>query len=441
MKKQVILSFIFLLGLVKIGFCDQKILYLNIYGPGQQYFNIYVAPPIFLGNRQDHKKDKQIIVDKTYETILKNISYLPFLKSIPGKDIIGGPKIKGVTLKDIDFNKFSINKIDLLTTIGWNIFDNNKLKIEIRTFDVFSANLYVGRGYILNKENQAYIAANRYCRDLMKKLTGKSGFFSSMLAFVKRTKNGSKNIFISTPQGYLEQQITNLKGLALSPSWSWDSNYIVFTYLSTNKHQLLLWKRNGELKRIMIPGNTIISPVFNPQGNIVVSTDMSGNPDIYLLDKNFNIKSALVKTWAIDISPSFDNTGQKMVYVSSIYGSPNIFLYNFKTKQTERISYLGKYNTNPCISGDGKFVVYSTLTEKGHRIVLCNLKTMEETIITNGPGNDEHPVWGPDGYFIAFCSNRTGSYKIYLTTKGGTPPKVVNTGQGDTTDVSWSKEF
>ena len=86
-------------------------------------------------------------------------------------------------------------------------------------------------------------------------------------------------------------------------------------------------------------------------------------------------------------------------------------------------------------------MVYSTLTEKGHRIVLCNLKTMEETIITNGPGNDEHPVWGPDGYFIAFCSNRTGSYKIYLTTKGGTPPKVVNTGQGDTTDVSWSKEF
>ena len=441
MKQVLILIFFVTVSQVSTAFCFEKTLYLNIYGPGQSKLNIYIASPIFIGNNENYRDEEKHIVTKLYDILLKNISYLPFLQSISQEEIVGGAKLSGVTLKEIDFNKFTINKIDLLTTIGWELLENGKIKIELRTFDIFSTKLYLGRGYILNNEDQVYIAANKYCKELMKRLTGRSGFFSSMIAFVKRTKNGSKNIFISTPQGYLQKQVTDLNGIALSPVWSWDGKSLVFTYLSNNRHELVLWNTNGKLKRIMIPGNTIISPTFDPSGNIVLSTDMSGNPDIYILDRNFKIKGALVRSWAIDISPSFDKSGEKMVYVSSRYGNPNIFLYDFKTKQTKRISYLGKYNTNPCISGDGKFVVYSTLTEKGHRIVLCDLTNMEEHILTHGPGNDEHPVWGPDDFFIAFCSNRTGKYKIYLTTKAATPPRVIDTGKEDTTAVAWSKEF
>ncbi|GAB6162285.1 Tol-Pal system beta propeller repeat protein TolB [Desulfothermus naphthae] len=441
MKKIYIITLLFVFFLhYNIGFSKKNILHLNILEPGQPQLNITVIPPIFLEPKEDYDNSTKELVNKFYHIFLNNLSYLPFLNLINPDELVGGKKINGVTLRDIDFKKFALNKIDFLITIGWKIIEKQNIKIEVRTFDVYTPSLYLGRGYIINKVVHTYLAANKFCAGFMKKLTGKSGFFQSKIAFVKRLKDGSKNLFISTPQGYLPKQVTFLKNIVLSPAWSWDGKKLVFTYLSNNQHKLLLWSE-GHIKNIFIPGNTIISPNFTPKGEIVVSSDMKGNPDIYLLDEKFKIKKALISSWAIDISPSFDKRGDRMAYVSSIYGNPNIFLYDFKNKKTVRVSYIGKYNTNPCISSNGKYIVYSTLTEKGHRIVLANLKTFEEKIITNGPGNDEHPVFGPDNYFIAFTSNRSGIYKIYITTKDGTKPMLVNTGDGEATSVAWSKTY
>ncbi|WP_461833552.1 hypothetical protein [Desulfothermus sp.] len=441
MKKiGIIICIIYLfLSVSNMGYSQKNILHLNILEPGQPQLNITLIPPIFLGTQKNYDNSTKELVDKFYQIFLNNLSYLPFLNLINPDALIGGEKINGVTLRNIDFGKFALNKIDLLITIGWKIIEKQNIKIEVRTFDVYTPSLYLGKGYIINKQVHTYLAANKFCGLFMKKLTGRSGFFQSKIAFVKRLKNGSKNLFISTPQGYLQKQITFLKGIVLSPAWSWDGKKLAFTYLSNNQHKLLIWSADGTIKNVFIPGNTIISPSFTPNGEIVVSSDMKGNPDIYLLDEKFKVKKALVSSWAIDISPSFDKKGDKMAYVSSIYGNPNIFLYDFKNKKTIRVSYLGKYNTNPCISSNGKYIVYSTLTDKGHRIVLTDLKTLEEKIITNGPGNDEHPVFGPDDYFIAFTSNRYGTYKIYITTKDGNHPRVVNTGEGEATSVAWSK--
>ncbi len=435
------LIFIFIIFSSKNSFSEIKTLYLHIEEPGQKALNICIIPPIFLGKNYQSTNNTQQLIRHFFYVIRNNIHFLPFLKYIPINDVIGGNQFKGVTIKDIDFRKFVISKVDLLITIGWHLLENGNIRIEIRAFDVYTPSMIVGRGYILNNINQVYEAANKFCGLLMKRLTGKDGFFTSKIAFVKREKDGSKNIYISTPQGYMQTKITDLKGIIMSPSWSYDGNFIIFTYISNMKHKLLLWCRDGRLREILVPGNTIISPTFDPNGNIVLSSDVNGNLDIYLLDNNFKIKDKLIHSWAIDISPDFDNSGKKMVYVSSRYANPNIFLYDFDKKITKRISYIGNYNTNPDISGNGKYVIYSTLTEKGHRIVLCDLDTLEEKIITTGPGNDEHPCWGPDDYFIAFLSNRRGKYKIYITTKDGTSPVLVDTGEEEVGSIAWSKKI
>ncbi len=446
MRKILVNFFIFILlsfvGLGRLSFAQETILHLNIYGPGSKELNLFVAPPQPITDYYTNASISPPFVRDLFTALVNNFSFLPFINLVQGKEILGGSHLKGIRLVDIDFNRFQMSKIDLLLSFGWGMLPNGKLKIELRIFDVFSRSLFVGRGYLINEPEHVYLAANRFCGDFMKRLTGKRGFFSSMLAFVKKAPDGTKNLFICTPQGYLLKQITKIKGICLSPSWSWDSKKIVFTLLSKETHALLLWNREkGTIKRIFVPGNTIISPVFTPLGNIVVSLDIAGNPDIFLLDKNFRIKTTLVKSWAIDISPSFDKTGEKMAFVSSRLGNPNIFLMDLKTHAIKRLSYMGTYNTSPNISPDGRYVVYSTMTPQGHRIVLCDVNTLKEKIISSGPGSDETPVWGPDGYFIAFCSSRTGKYRIYITTRDGTKPVLVDTGPGDATSVAWSKVF
>lgn len=426
---------------IKNIYGEIKTLYLHIDEPGQNALNITISPPLFLGANDTQSPEAKQIVEHFYRVLKNNLNFLPFLRSISIDEVIGGAQVKGVTFNSIDFKRFVLSKVDILITIGWDLLKNGNIKIEVRAFDVYSPFMMVGRGYVLNGIDQVYDAANKFCSLFMKKLTGKDGFFTSKIAFVKKDGNNTKNIYISTPQGYGLTKITELDGIIMSPSWSYDGNFIIFTYISNRKHKLLIWSRDGKLREILVPGNTIISPTFHPNGNIVLSSDINGNLDIYSLDNNFKIKEKLVQSWAIDISPDFDNTGKKMVYVSSIYANPNIFLYDFEKKITKRISYIGNYNTNPDISGNGKYVIYSTLTEKGHRIVICSLDTLEEKIITNGPGNDENPTWGPDDYFIAFTSNRSGQYKIYITSKEGTPPVLVNTGDGEIGSIAWSKKF
>ncbi len=434
--------FIIIFLFTKVSYAQQEVLHLNIYGPGKRQLNLFVASPLFLQGASKEGVSPPPLVKDLVMALKNNFSFLPFINLIKQKEIVGGAGIKGVRVSQVDLQRFRLSKVDLLLTLGWDVLPNGKLRIELRMIDVFSATLFVGRGYLINRAEHVYLAANRFCADFMKKLTGKKGFFSSMLVFVKRTGNGNKNLFIVTPQGYLLKQITKIDGLCLSPSWSWDSKRIVFTLLSRDTHALLLWNReDGSIKRIFVPGNTIISPVFTPGGNIVVSLDIAGNPDIFLLDKHFKIKKTLVKSWAIDISPSFDKSGTKMVFVSSRLGNPNIFLLDLKTNSIKRLSYMGTYNTSPNISPDGRYVVYSTMTPAGHRIVLCDTRTLKEKIISSGPGSDETPVWGPDGYFIAFCSSRTGAYKIYITTRYGDRAHMVNTGKGDATSVAWSKLF
>ena len=412
-------------------------LQINIYGPGQSRINTYLAParPI---TQQAGEASTPSRVRELERILQEDLSFLPFVHFVPGGELLGGTEVQGLNRENLDFKRFQLNQVDLLCTMGWSTGDGEREQVELRAFDVYTGRMIIGRGYVLRNKGHVEQASRRFCAGLMQALTGRSGFFTSELAFVR--KNGQdKDIYACTPQGKNLRPLVNLDGYCLSPAWSGDGSMLALSFVGQDQHELVIWNAQTEsLQRTTLPGNTIISPTYWPGHGWVISADPRKSPDIYTLTKELRLGDPLVEHWAIDISPHFDAQGKAMVFVSSRFGNPHIFLRHMDSGEVERISFQGTYNTNPSISPDGRFVAYSRLIkDEGHRIIVYDRQKKTERQVTFGPGNDEDPAWGPDSYFLAFSSDRSGRYQLYVSTRHADEAKKIPTGRGAATSPAW----
>ncbi|NDV21890.1 PD40 domain-containing protein [Desulfovibrio sp. JC022] len=417
---------------------------VDIYGPGQRKVNIILLPPKTVPEgKYKGSKDKDLPLPAEAGTfnkdLTKDLGFLPFLNIVPITDILGGDPSRGVRPGDIDIKPLRLSKVDLALTAGWEIRPNGEKNLLLRCIGTFNGRTILGKKYSMVTEEMLPRIADRFCSHLMRILTGRDGFFESSIAFVRK-QGKNKEIYTVSPQGRNLRQISSLGGINLSPNWSPDGNRLVFTRLGSRQHLLCVWDRaTGKIDQKSFPGNTVIGPEFLPDGNMAATLTMNGNSDIFLINGNYKPKKALAKSWAIEVSPDFDRTGQKMVFTSARFGNPHIFLLDMNSGVVTRVTTEGKYNTNPTISPDGRYVAFSRQTPLGHRIFVHDLKSGGERQLTFGPGNDEDPAFGPDGYFIAFSSSRNGKYKIYLTTRHGDPAMLVPTGNGVAKAPAWGK--
>ncbi|WP_320169478.1 protein tolB [Maridesulfovibrio sp.] len=438
-----LIFFVCVFGVPGKGFAADT-LTVDIYGPGQRKVNVIVLPPKTVPEgKYSGSKEKDLPLPGEAGTFSKDlesdIAFLPFLHVVPVTDILGGDPSVGVRPGDIDVKPLRLSKVDLAITTGWEIRPNGEKNLLLRCIGTYNGRTIIGKKYSMVTEEMLPRIADRFCSHLMKVLTGRDGFFESKIAFVRKTGK-DKEIYTVSPQGRNLRQISSLGGVNLSPNWSPDGRRLVFTRLGSRQHLLCVWDSDtGKIDQKSFPGNTVIGPAFLPDGNMAATLTMNGNSDIFLINGNYKPKKPLAQSWAIEVSPDFDASGQKMVFTSARFGNPHIFLLDMKTGVVTRVTKDGKYNTNPTISPDGRYVAYARQTPLGHRIFVHDLTSGQERQLTFGPGNDEDPAFGPDGYFIAFSSSRSGKYQIYLTTRHGDPAMLVPTGGGIAQAPAWGK--
>lgn len=368
--------------------------------------------------------------------IQDDLGFLPFVTLISPSSVPGGTNLPAAT-GDLDFKRFQLAGAHMLITAAWSP-EGGKSRVELRVFDVTTGKFIFGNAYSGISEANAGDVADKFCSDLMKAITGRGEFFRSTIAFVKSDGPEKKDIWAVRPTGRNLRRLTNLPGNALSPSWSPDGRFVVFSHVDRRTHALGVWDSTTHAtQRIKFPGNTVIGPCFMPDNRVAVSLSDGRNPSIFLLDHQFRRQQALVDSSSIDVSPSVDATGTKLAFVSSRMGNPNIFLKDLTSGSITRITYEGKYNTEPSISPDGTLITFSRQMGGGHRVFVYDLVKKAETQITFGPGSDEQPSFAPDNYFIAFTSTRNGQRQLYLTTRNGGEPKRIPTGPGDASFSDW----
>ena len=367
----------------------------------------------------------------------ENLSFLPFANLVDPRSVPGGAEQSVVTGPELDLRRFQLAGAHMLITTGWSS-DSGRPKAEIRAFDVTTGKFVFGNAYANVDNNTAADVADSFCADFMKALTGSGEFFRSTLVFSKSASPAKKDIWTVKPMGRGLRRLTNMQGDALSPSWSRDGRFVIFSHVDVRTHGLGVWDaETNKVQRIRFPGNTVIGPCFMPDNKVAVSLSTGKNPGIFLLDHRFRREKTIENSASIDVSPSVDASGTRMAFVSSRMGNPHIFMKDLRTGQVRRITYDGKYNTEPSISPDGTLVAFSRMVNGKHRIFVHDLVRQTETQLSFGPGSDEQPAFAPDNYFIAFASTRSGKREIYLTTRNGGEAKLVPTGPGDASFPAW----
>ena len=403
-----------LLGLVMVcaAGSSKAAMQIDIYGPGQNIVNLAMAAPLSTG------QPAQGLGKELDAAIHDNLSFLPFMRLTDPKAVLGGTTLPGYQPPNVDFKRFQLAGADLLVTAGWPQGDKSGSTVELRVYETFSGQFVFGNAYSGVTKEEVQDVADRFCADLMKALTGHGDFFLATLAFVKNSGKNKRDVWITKPTGRNLRKITDIPGIAMSPSWSLDGRFIVFSHMDDKSHALGVWDRlTNRVQRIRFPGNTVIGPTFTPGNKVAVSLSTGKNPDIFMLNHAFQKERTLEANGTINVSQSF--------------------MKDLASGSVSRVTKQGNYNTEPSMSPDGTLIAFSRLTSEGNRIFVQDLTTGTEQQISFGPGNDVLPSFAPDSYFIAFTSNRSGPNQIYLTTRHGGDAKKVPTGSGDASFPRW----
>lgn len=367
----------------------------------------------------------------------ESIDFTGFFKILDRGSFLENPQEAGLIGREINFKNWTDVGAELLAKGGFE-YNREKdiLEVELRLFDTFGGRLVVGRRYTGRMED-ARRMIHRFCDEVILRLTGHPGIFTSQIAFVSTT-SGVKEIYIADFDGYRPRQFTDTRAITLSPAWSSDGRWLAYTDYRQGKPDIYI--RHIKENRgtvVSLKGSTSISPAWVPgQFALAASLSHEGSPSIYLLSGSGKVLRRLTRHWGIDVSPSWSPDGKEFAFVSNRSGSPQIYVQ--KNGNVQRLTYEGRYNTSPRWSPRGNLIAYVGMND-GHFDIFLIGKGGEGPIqLTGNAGNNESPTWSPDGSLIAFSSTREGPSRIYVMNANGTDQRRLLVLKGEQTDPSWS---
>ena len=163
-------------------------------------------------------------------------------------------------------------------------------------------------------------------------------------------------------------QITNTPAHHLSPSWSPDKRYLVYTSFEDGNPDLFIYDHVHKTHS-KLSGRAGINSGghFAHTGNIVAFTgSQRGDTDIFVIDRQGMHRRRLIKGFGLDVDPAFSPDGKWLAFVSGRYGNPHIFratlnwnMNRLRVTEDKRLTYAGWYNANPAWSPDSRKIAFA----------------------------------------------------------------------------------
>lgn len=303
----------------------------------------------------------------------------------------------------------------------------DKVTVKFRLFDIF-AGRPLGDGMQFDVEREGWRrAAHKIADQVYQRITGEGPYFDSRVVFVSETgprTQRSKRIGVMDYDGRNVKWLTSRSALVLSPRFAPDGQRLVFTSYESGRPGLVELTLDPVKTRPLTgrDGAMAFGARFAPDGRwLAYSREMRGNTDLWRMDLQTGVATALTDAPSIETSPAYAPDGQRIVFESDRSGTPQLYVMPAAGGDATRISFGdGRYGS-PAWSPRGDLIAFTRQTGKKFHIGVMRPDGSGERMLTES-WLDEGPTWAPNGRVVMFTRETEGAEgrpNLYMVDIGG----------------------
>ena len=402
--------------------------------------------PLFSDKNTNQELENNLNINNLGEDISKvienNLQRTGLFNPLDKKAFLQNPDVAHLKPR---FEDWALIKAQALIT-GQVIFENDKLRVEFRLWDVLAAKEIVALAFTTvpsNWRRVGHIISDK----IYERLTGEKGYFDTRIIYVAEEGPKTKRI---KKLAIMDQDSVNTKyltlgnELVLTPRFNPTSQMVTYLSYFKNLPRVYLLDIETGIQEVVgdFPGMTF-APRFSRTEKIIMSFAKDGNSDIYTMDLDNRMVERITNHPSIDTSPSYSPDGKFITFNSDRSGFQQIYIMRSDGSKVKRISFgKGLYGT-PVWSPRGDLIAFTKLHKGKFYIGVMRTDGTGERLLTENY-YQEAPSWSPNGRVLIFYRETksddqgTGfSAKLWSIDLTGYNERMVPT-ETDGSDPSWS---
>ena len=326
-----------------------------------------------------------------------------------------------------DFSMWSARRAQALAIGTVTALPGGLYEVKYRLYDV-TKNQSLGGTSVTVDRNNFSKAGHAIADDIVQRLTGERGIFSTRLSYVVKNA-GRFQLMISDSDGQNPREALSSTEPIISPSWSPDGKRVAYVSFESKKPVIYIHEL-ATGKRIVLSnekGNNS-APSWSPDGSkLAVSLSRDNNTQVYIINADGSGLKRISRSMAIDTEPQFSADGKSIYFTSDRGGSPQIYRMSVDGESAgpaSRVSFKHAYATSPRLSPDGKYLAYIARAG-GFRLQLMDLRTGEVMALTQ-TNYDETPTFAANGKFLLYATRVNGRQVLAAVSTDGQVKQILS---------------